>query len=116
MLKPCFSSRRRHTRWNCDWSSDVCSSDLAPALRSGGDGFDLESWLELVAHVHKSGTSTVRISAPHAIVCKKKMPVNAVKPYVFDRSIRLGLLIVLVGKVQGVVVRSAVSSGVAAMA
>src|SRR6267143_1329805 len=29
-----FSSRRRHTRWNCDWSSDVCSSDLlAIALR-----------------------------------------------------------------------------------
>src|SRR5689334_24090420 len=26
-----FSSRRRHTRWNCDWSSDVCSSDLATA-------------------------------------------------------------------------------------
>src|SRR5712692_10730228 len=26
-----FSSRRRHTRWNCDWSSDVCSSDLAVA-------------------------------------------------------------------------------------
>src|SRR5689334_18235857 len=30
-----FSSRRRHTRWNCDWSSDVCSSDLMrnPAQR-----------------------------------------------------------------------------------
>src|SRR5689334_12333909 len=28
-----FSSRRRHTRWNCDWSSDVCSSDLL----SGGE-------------------------------------------------------------------------------
>src|SRR5712692_10821303 len=28
-----FSSRRRHTRWNCDWSSDVCSSDL----QKGGD-------------------------------------------------------------------------------
>src|SRR5689334_16558469 len=27
-----FSSRRRHTRWNCDWSSDVCSSDLADLL------------------------------------------------------------------------------------
>src|SRR6266568_145853 len=27
-----FSSRRRHTRWNCDWSSDVCSSDLAHRL------------------------------------------------------------------------------------
>src|SRR5438034_8783165 len=28
-----FSSRRRHTRSLCDWSSDVCSSDL-----SGGSG------------------------------------------------------------------------------
>src|SRR2546430_7109084 len=27
-----FSSRRRHTRFDCDWSSDVCSSDL-PRLR-----------------------------------------------------------------------------------
>src|SRR2546430_4314839 len=26
-----FSSRRRHTRFDCDWSSDVCSSDLVDA-------------------------------------------------------------------------------------
>src|SRR5205085_6166630 len=26
-----FSSRRRHTRFDCDWSSDVCSSDLGLA-------------------------------------------------------------------------------------
>src|SRR5207237_6896057 len=26
-----FSSRRRHTRFKCDWSSDVCSSDLPSA-------------------------------------------------------------------------------------
>src|SRR2546430_5060157 len=26
-----FSSRRRHTRFDCDWSSDVCSSDLVVA-------------------------------------------------------------------------------------
>src|SRR5215510_15703118 len=26
-----FSSRRRHTRWPRDWSSDVCSSDLGLA-------------------------------------------------------------------------------------
>src|SRR5690606_40109939 len=25
-----FSSRRRHTRFSRDWSSDVCSSDLGP--------------------------------------------------------------------------------------
>src|SRR5262249_59342796 len=29
-----FSSRRRHTRLVSDWSSDVCSSDLAPASSS----------------------------------------------------------------------------------
>src|SRR5256886_9815878 len=28
-----FSSRRRHTRFDCDWSSDVCSSDLSWARR-----------------------------------------------------------------------------------
>src|SRR5215510_15922488 len=28
-----FSSRRRHTRWPRDWSSDVCSSDLKPIDR-----------------------------------------------------------------------------------
>src|SRR3989475_107087 len=27
-----FSSRRRHTRFDCDWSSDVCSSDLLDEL------------------------------------------------------------------------------------
>src|SRR5690606_40064236 len=27
-----FSSRRRHTRFSRDWSSDVCSSDLAGEL------------------------------------------------------------------------------------
>src|SRR5690242_9829503 len=25
-----FSSRRRHTRLTCDWSSDVCSSEVSP--------------------------------------------------------------------------------------
>src|SRR4051812_49502372 len=36
-----FSSRRRHTRLTCDWSSDVCSSDLGfrhaarPLVRGG---------------------------------------------------------------------------------
>src|SRR5260370_18571680 len=35
-----FSSRRRHTRFKCDWSSDVCSSDLNAVIvrveRPGG--------------------------------------------------------------------------------
>src|SRR6266487_6010096 len=28
-----FSSRRRHTRWTGDWSSDVCSSDLSEQVQ-----------------------------------------------------------------------------------
>src|SRR5207253_1743999 len=30
-----FSSRRRHTRWPRDWSSDVCSSDLTGVEMAG---------------------------------------------------------------------------------
>src|SRR2546430_4325577 len=30
-----FSSRRRHTRFDCDWSSDVCSSDLVQGVQEG---------------------------------------------------------------------------------
>src|SRR5579864_4880400 len=33
-----FSSRRRHTILTCDWSSDVCSSDLCDADVDVGDG------------------------------------------------------------------------------
>src|SRR2546430_6234893 len=35
-----FSSRRRHTRFDCDWSSDVCSSDL---LERVGNGYILSA-------------------------------------------------------------------------
>src|SRR6266853_3930867 len=36
-----FSSRRRHTRFDCDWSSDVCSSDLdATESERWGQGQD----------------------------------------------------------------------------
>src|SRR2546427_4665619 len=35
-----FSSRRRHTRFDCDWSSDVCSSDLL-AYRRGSTALRL---------------------------------------------------------------------------
>src|SRR2546430_1143909 len=39
-----FSSRRRHTRFDCDWSSDVCSSDLgnAPAAAPPAPGSGTE--------------------------------------------------------------------------
>src|SRR5690606_39745258 len=38
-----FSSRRRHTRFSRDWSSDVCSSDLE-SLLSGKLGSQSQTW------------------------------------------------------------------------
>src|SRR5689334_23994249 len=55
-----FSSRRRHTIWNCDWSSDVCSSDL--------DGFHVSIVWPRVAQIpHESPSrkcSTVTVTVP----------------------------------------------------
>src|SRR5215203_6919350 len=48
-----FSSRRRHTRYWRDWSSDVCSSDLVLHLHLSDDqGWRLavESWPRLAEH------------------------------------------------------------------
>src|SRR5256885_12913481 len=38
-----FSSRRRHTRLQGDWSSDVCSSDLLAAVQFGQRLLGLEN-------------------------------------------------------------------------
>src|SRR2546430_5681099 len=45
-----FSSRRRHTRFDCDWSSDVCSSDLFIELvKTASDE-------QIVEAIHAAGT------------------------------------------------------------
>src|SRR5260221_14268802 len=49
-----FSSRRRHTRSLCDWSSDVCSSDL--------ENIDLTNW-DLQLPIGSAGSPTT-ISQP----------------------------------------------------
>src|SRR5690625_7382586 len=42
-----FSSRRRHTRWPRDWSSDVCSSDLIRASTASLTGLTADSSFEV---------------------------------------------------------------------
>src|SRR5688572_29776101 len=44
-----FSSRRRHTRFDCDWSSDVCSSDLRwiPRPSVGPHAHDCIRWIRI---------------------------------------------------------------------
>src|SRR5260370_20390921 len=50
-----FSSRRRHTRFKCDWSSDVCSSDLV--LKAPGKllliSFDGSGWVAFSDRLRK---------------------------------------------------------------
>src|SRR5207302_3138369 len=45
-----FSSRRRHTRFSRDWSSDVCSSDLGREWPKDPDptfmGYSIGKWLD----------------------------------------------------------------------
>src|SRR2546430_11475979 len=80
----CFiSSRRRHTRFDCDWSSDVCSSDLARLVLS----MDAKTWELRRAVVYDQFENTVtmrftdrkstRLNSSHsqisyAVFCLKK--------------------------------------------
>src|SRR2546430_10158852 len=55
-----FSSRRRHTRFDCDWSSDVCSSDLPLTRARHREDPELESCRELcVAQMGALGVELV---------------------------------------------------------
>src|SRR5256885_8556564 len=54
-----FSSRRRHTRLQGDWSSDVCSSDLA-TTRANPPGLHRTLVMDEAARNHSSGRRAVR--------------------------------------------------------
>src|SRR5436189_3523396 len=63
-----FSSRRRHTRYIGDWSSDVCSSDLfvfygrvAQILKTQAEGLLPSGWEEIaVRKTQRGGKETNR--------------------------------------------------------
>src|SRR5690625_6110573 len=60
-----FSSRRRHTRWPRDWSSDVCSSDLSVAEHLAAQGRDVSDLRQIVLHLgNGASASAVRAGVP----------------------------------------------------
>src|SRR2546430_13971738 len=63
-----FSSRRRHTRFDCDWSSDVCSSDLPSGGCQGQDsaGHDLLEWRSDELRRHGGARRRCAQRHPHA--------------------------------------------------
>src|SRR3712207_8749633 len=63
----CFSSRRRHTRYWRDWSSDVCSSDLIE-LRPGGG-----------AKIARSAGTSVQLVAREGRLAQLRMPSGEIR-------------------------------------
>src|SRR2546426_5209228 len=71
-----FSSRRRHTRLQGDWSSDVCSSDLADVKRRlgfstravHGDPEARPDWAPVVAPLYQSATFTNPIGSSQEVI------------------------------------------------
>src|SRR5690606_40015199 len=50
-----FSSRRRHTRFSRDWSSDVCSSDLVILLDDEGNEIVLPKEKQIPSDFFRKG-------------------------------------------------------------
>src|SRR5260370_6443778 len=66
-----FSSRRRHTRFKCDWSSDVCSSDLVQTIIYPSFNFlypsSGDTWLDAQATPVKTATLFSTVEAEEAV-------------------------------------------------
>src|SRR5690242_20823863 len=60
-----FSSRRRHTRLTCDWSSDVCSSDLR--LETDNRNTVSDRLAQVVEHI----AQPTLCRCQHAVVIKR---------------------------------------------
>src|SRR5437870_11589044 len=91
-----FSSRRRHTRWPRDWSSDVCSSDLlrasdteksqqdvghqrgAQAVERGTQAFVnlLGGGQQSTGHQRRNGQQN---SSPRQVLCRSKQRLRVVE-------------------------------------
>src|SRR2546430_12678947 len=97
-----FSSRRRHTRFDCDWSSDVCSSDLEIGrfFKTGKSPVRAEETIEIFAFMEAADESkrdrkSTRLNSSHsqisyAVFClKKKKTTNTTPPLVLITNHRL---------------------------
>src|SRR4051794_41813724 len=67
-----FSSRRRHTRWTGDWSSDVCSSDLG---EGGGRGLPPHR-VSPETHRHPGGTTMTSPLKIGRASCRERVEIS----------------------------------------
>src|SRR2546430_12440168 len=96
-----FSSRRRHTRFDCDWSSDVCSSDLSASPRKRLRALPIRSVAfansllaraaRITARSARSEEHTSELQSQSNLVCrllleKKKKKVKSSSSVTTDKS------------------------------
>src|SRR5690625_7396241 len=84
-----FSSRRRHTRWPRDWSSDVCSSDLVGFAGIGWIGKNRlnairkADIIELVAEIGRASCREREWSAEGDEPLKKNMASERASEHIY---------------------------------
>src|SRR2546430_10373236 len=90
-----FSSRRRHTRFDCDWSSDVCSSDLREyccdeAVEQYSPQYDRDGQADGRGRLSKGGRSeehTSELQSQSNLVCRlllEKKKATDRRPFAFS--------------------------------
>src|SRR2546430_1575869 len=82
LLRLCFffSSRRRHTRFDCDWSSDVCSSDLPKVDLQVSATFQSRQGAQLAANFNASKGSVAQSLGRDLAGGAANVTVNLVTP------------------------------------
>src|SRR5690606_9227665 len=107
-----FSSSRRHTRFSRDWSSDVCSSDLAGAHAGGVAGRDQEpaavgvvgqrgGGIHVVLHAAGTGVDLVEVGGVGLVVDAEAQQVVAQHPLEVDPALLALVVAVVDGGVAG---------------
>src|SRR5256885_11081599 len=89
-----FSSRRRHTRLQGDWSSDVCSSDLEHCSRQGAFLPDLAERKEDLVSFSTQDRKSTRLNSSHlvisyAVFCLKKKKLAVMLPFLVTQHLVL---------------------------
>src|SRR5256885_8124235 len=82
-----FSSRRRHTRLQGDWSSDVCSSDLAPFQASAPQRHRARHCRrQKKSRLCRSEEHTSELQSPCNLVCRLLLEKKKKGPYTRNSS------------------------------
>src|SRR5690348_9661331 len=103
-----FSSRRRHTRWTDDWSSDVCSSDLA-AIHPQVLGWWLLAALAALIALAVVGQALARQGAAESESAAALAALGATRGQLAAVSLAVTALLALAGAAGAVAVAVALS-------